>query len=287
MGWGLALSGGGILGAAHLGVVRALREWGLQPDVWAGTSAGGIVAGTLAAGASLDDVTAFGAKVSARPLQYLRPRAVRLLAELLPDDPLPPADSLLDSTAFVDGLADLCPVQRIEDWPVPTALTAVDLAALEGVAFVRGAGAPAAGRWRRVTSGPLRTALAATMAMPGVYSPVHTAAGFLVDGGVADTLPVDWAAALGADRVLAVDVAASAPGLPARAGILWSLARSAAYATATLSALREPPRLPVLTLTPDTAGVPAWGFSDYARLVAAGYAAAENRRDEIRAFLAG
>ena len=242
---GLAFSGGGLLGAAHFGVLRAFDEWHLAPDVLTGASAGGLVAGAVAAGAPLPAFIDYGAEASRHPLEYLRPRLLRLAAELLPEDPFAPVDSLLDSGPFIAGLVALWPPpRRTTQWRLPTVLTAVDLAALEGVAFVGGppaAGAGPRGRWRVVTDADLAVALGATMAMPGVFSPARGATELLVDGGVADTLPVDWAPALGASRVVAVDVAFASPGLPARAGIGWVLSRSETYATATLSRLRRPP----------------------------------------------
>ncbi len=290
MGWGLALSAGGLLGAAHLGVLRAFAEWGLRPETLAGASAGGLVAGFLAAGGSLEDLIAFGQKISDRPLHYLRPRVLSLTAELLPGDPLPPPDSILDSTPLVEGIVALCPRARTtDDWCLPTALTAVDLGALEAVVFIRPGAPPLPlrGRWRTVTGTDLKLALQATMAMPGVYSAVRSGEQFLVDGGLADTLPVDWAAALGAERVLAVDVAPPTPGVPPRAGLLWSLAQSLAYGTASISALRRPQAMRVLTLAPDTRGVGGFEFSAYPRLVEAGYSEAVRRKEEIVSFLAG
>jgi NTE family protein len=289
MRWGLALSGGGLLGAAHLGVLRALQEWGLQAPILAGTSAGGLVAGVLSAGGDLAELTAYGARVSRDPLRYLPPAAISLLAELVPDDPLPPAGSLLDSLPFVSGLLTLCPqAHSVRDWRWPTALTAVDLACGEAVVFLKRAEtallAPR-GRWREAGDAPLATALQATMAMPGIFTPVRASGTFLVDGGVADTLPVDWAVALGARRVLAVQVAPLRPTLPPRAGILWSLSQSAAYATVTLSSLRRPAHTPLLLLTPDTAGVSPLDFGAYDALVEAGYGEAVRRRSEIESFL--
>ena len=222
MRWGLALSGGGALGAAHLGVLRALRGFGFEPPVLAGTSAGGLVGGALAAGAGLDDVTAYGAIVSAHPLHYFQPEWVRLALELSPLDPTAPAAGLLDPARFVAGLAALCPHGRgLGDWRRPTVLTAVDLAASQAVAFAGPTAVqpppPSAAGWRVVADAELCVALHATMAMPGFYTPViDLQRGWcLVDGGVADTLPVDWAVALGANRVLAVRSSATAEDLPA------------------------------------------------------------------------
>ncbi len=293
MRWGLALSGGGALGAAHLGLLRALRAFGFDPPLLAGTSAGGLVAGALAAGACLDDLTAYGATVSAHPLHYFQPEVVRLALELSPLDPAPPAAGLLDPARFVAGLEALCPYGRhVADWRRPTVLTAVDLAARQAVAFVGPTPVdpphPSAGGWRVVTGARLRVALHATMAMPGFYTPVvDVQRGWcLVDGGVADTLPVDWAAALGASRVLAVNVASQPLGLPPRIGIEWVLQGSEGYVLNTLSRLRRPAGVPLLVLRPDTAWVPFPGFAQYEELVEIGYRTAVDRRAEIEFFLA-
>ena len=53
---GMALSGGGARGIAHLGVLKALAEFGLRPDIIAGSSAGGIVGGLYAAGYSPEEI---------------------------------------------------------------------------------------------------------------------------------------------------------------------------------------------------------------------------------------
>jgi len=289
MAWGLALSGGGLLGAAHLGVLRALDDWGLHPDMLAGASAGGVVAGVLAGGGTLQALTAYGREVAARPHDYFRARGLRLAAELLPHDPVGPADSLFDPARFVDGLAALCPPpRRVEALRLPAALTSVDLAAMRPVAFVGGGRIPRPPRptWRLICSGALRTALQATMAMPGVFEPVRGDGAFLVDGGVADNLPMDWAAALGAPRVLAVDVVAPQASLPRRAGIVWSLERTVSYFTYTMSELRAP-GVPLFRLAPELGGDTALTAADFDRLVQAGYAAAAARRAAIEAFCAG
>ena len=54
--WGLALGGGGVLGFAHIGVLMAMRLYGLSPSMIAGTSAGGAVAGLLAAGVNITGI---------------------------------------------------------------------------------------------------------------------------------------------------------------------------------------------------------------------------------------
>ncbi len=286
--WGMALSGGGILGAAHLGVLAELDAMDLRPAVLAGTSAGGLVALALAAGVGLDDLTAFGADVARRPLEYFSPQVVRLALELLPWDPEAPATGLIDPSRFIQALARLAGATAdLTSLRLPCAVPSVDLRALEAVAFVGGLGdapVPRPDGWQMETRAPIATALWATMAEPGLFVPLDAPPRLFVDGGVADTLPVDWARRLGADRILAVNVAAPAAP-PRRFDILSVLERSEAYAIATLSALRERPSDDVLVLAPDTSGVGFPGLSAYPRLVEAGRQVVRQEAAAIRRFL--
>lgn len=287
MGFGLALSGGGLLGAAHLGVLVGLQELGLVPSILTGTSAGGLAAGIVSLQVSLEEFVNFGAAVSARPVHYFAPQVVNIALDLLPDDPFLPATGIFNPRRFVDGLLNLAAgAATTESWRCPTAVTSVDLAQMKAVAFVKGALSGASSPWTIVRGAPLSVALAATMAMPGVFAAVPWEGKMLVDGGVADTLPVDWAFKLGAERVVAVEVSASGK-LPARPGIETVLSRSMAFATATLSALRMPANRPIFRLTPDTSNVPFFGFRDYARLVDAGRQAVSAARSELVDFVQG
>ncbi len=283
------MSGGGILGAAHLGVVAELDAMGLRPDILTGTSAGGLVALSLAAGVGVDALTAFGARVCRHPLEYFRPQVVRVVLQALPFDPRQPATGLLDPAGFVAGLAALASGRTaLRDLERPCAATSVDLRSLDAVAFVGGLGAapaPAAEGWQALTGEELSVALWATMAEPVLFMPLERPPRLYADGGVADTLPVDWAMRLGSARVLAVDVATPGPA-PRRFDICSVVQRSEAYATRELSALRVPPAAQVLTLQPRTAGVGFPGLKAYPRLVAAGQAAVRERAEEIRRFLA-
>lgn len=262
---------------------------GLRADVLAGTSAGGLVGLCTAAGVGIDALTAFGARVSRRPLEYFDPQVVRLALQALPLDPRRPATGLLDPARFVAGLVRLAAGRTLlTDLERPCAATSVDLRALEAVAFVGGLGgsaAPGADGWQVLTAETLGTALWATMAEPVLFTPLDQPPRLLVDGGVADTLPVDWALRLGAERVLAVDVATPG-GPPAHFDICSVVQRSETYATRALSALRVPPTAAVLTLRPKTGDVGFPGLRDYPRLVRAGREAVRQEADAIRRFLA-
>lgn len=282
----LALSGGGLLGAAHLGVVQALAEQGLSPAAYAGTSAGGLVAGVLAAGAPIGRLIGLGQAVADDPRRYFAVNWRGLWDEVRPEDG-PPPTGLIDPGHFVESLAELCPtVATTSGWKQPCAVISLDLVSEVAVAFVhpgtlRG---PARGRWRIVADRPLGEALQATMALPGLFAGIRTATSVLVDGGGADTVPADWAAALRSGPVLAVDVAPPRRLAPARIGLWEALVRTENYGTNAESALRAE-GLPVLTLTPDTADIPFFGFRDYARLVERGRQSVLANLSAIRRFL--
>lgn len=283
MRWGLALSGGGILGAAHLGVWRALRDMGLRPGIVSGTSAGGLVAGMCALGVGPDAVIEAARRVCRTPSRYFRPQLGPLWRELLHRGM--PVSGVLDPTAFVRELLTAAPgAATTGDWVMPAALTACDLVHLRPTAFVTAPGPrPLRGDWAVVEGAPLALALHATMAEPVLYTAAEDGDHVYVDGGLADIVPEDWAVTLGAERVLAVDVAP--PGyVSGPIGIEEIVGRSIAFVLKETSVLRRP-RRPVLRLLPDTSGVGLFGFSHCDALVEAGYACVQARAADIRAFV--
>ncbi|MFW2513155.1 patatin-like phospholipase family protein [Demequina sp. SO4-13] len=174
---GLALGGGGALGAAHVGVLQVLRERGISPAVVAGTSAGAIVGAAYAVGMDpyeLEDHVVraswgtFG-RFTARP-------GLGLLT----------ADALRETVRTVAGEA------TIEDLPIDYAAVATDAETRAAVALRRG---------------PLAEALAASIAVPGIFRPVRIDGRMLIDGGVARNLPIDTAFEMGATHVLGVRLA--------------------------------------------------------------------------------
>jgi NTE family protein len=280
----LALSGGGLLGAAHLGALEVLDEARLAPTAVSGTSAGGLVASLLALGVSPAAIRQVGADVAAHPARYFSVNVLPLLEDLLPVGS-PPATGLIRPDAFLDALLALVPEASTTDqWRLPCALTAVDLAHLTAVAFVNRPVVPARGTWVCYQQQALKLAMQATMALPGLFvAPVFDGR-LLVDGGTADTLPVDWAYVLNPGPVLAINVAAPYAVPADRLGVAHILARSEQYATDALSALRDQ-GLPAFQVTPDTRDVPFLGFQDYDRLVHAGRTAMAAALPAFRQFL--
>jgi NTE family protein len=174
---GLALSGGAARGIAHVGVLKVLAEEGIRVDCVAGTSAGAIVGGALAAGMPVEEIEETGRRLRWRDLG--RVTLSRLGAQ-----------TNAPTEEFVRARF---PVTRFEELPTPFAAVATDLQT--GAAVVMR------------DEGDVAFAVRASCALPGWYVPVTDARGRqLVDGGLVANLPCSVARALGAEVVVAVDV---------------------------------------------------------------------------------
>jgi len=171
---GVALSSGAARGAAHVGVIRALAEAGLEPDVVVGTSAGALIGGAWASGMSPELIAE--RVLSATWSDFGRPRPTRALA-------------LIETTALRANLDRVFRHRRIEDLPRRFGAVATDLGRRRPVLLDRGDAA---------------RAVQASIAVPGVFPPVRGQAGLLVDGVLTSPLPVWAACALGATRTIGV-----------------------------------------------------------------------------------
>ncbi len=173
---GLALGSGAARGWAHIGVIQALEEAGIRPTLVAGCSFGALV-GAGYAGESMDKLETWARSI--RSWDVMRLLDVRLGGGLIEGDDL--MRSLAKQVEPVD----------IEKLRVPFAAVATDLEAGREV-------------WLR--EGSLIDAVHASIAVPGLMSPVRNQGRWLVDGGLTDPVPVSLCRALGADVVIAVNL---------------------------------------------------------------------------------
>lgn len=174
---GLALGGGSARGWAHLGVLRALGEAGIVPDIITGTSIGAVVGGCHAAG-EIEGLEAFARSLTRR-------RVFGLLD-------LNFAGSGLISGSRLSRLLDarLRDI-RIEDLECRFAAIATELGTGHEV-------------W--MSRGRLVEAMRASYALPGIFQPVRINGRWLVDGALVNPVPVSAARALGAEVVIAVNL---------------------------------------------------------------------------------
>jgi NTE family protein len=181
----LVLSGGGAKTAAHLGACRATREAGFEPAWYVATSMGAVVAAGLASGVSGDELLERLAEIGPRGVarDLLTPVAGLYLRSLMKPAPLRAA------------IESLIPARRFSDLSVPLTVTAVDLDTGELVLF--GAGA---------TNAPLVDVLCASCALPLYYPPVVLNGRRYGDGGLRAVVPLEPAAELEVELVVAVDV---------------------------------------------------------------------------------
>jgi predicted acylesterase/phospholipase RssA len=169
----LALGAGGARGCAHIGVIRGLERLGLRPIGVAGGSIGALVGALYALGASGDELARLRLGARIREALHLRLSATGFL------DPAP----------LIGLVRDLVNDQTFADARLPLAISAVDLAANQRVVL---------------QEGDLASAVAASMMVPGVFPPLRVADHWLNDPGIVESVPVDAAAAFGAQSVIAV-----------------------------------------------------------------------------------
>lgn len=176
---GVALSGGGARGLAHIGVLQVLEDREVPIDLLAGTSMGGVIAAAYAAGLA-------PAAMEREALRMASPRRLLGLA-----DPMLPHRGLFEGQKVIDYLGQHLGDCRFDNLRCPLSLVAVDLEAGQAVTL---------------DEGSVLDALRATIALPGLFSPVERDGQLLVDGGLLDNLPADVVRRMGADIVIAVDV---------------------------------------------------------------------------------
>ncbi len=179
---GIALASGAARGWAHLGVIEALGEAGIEPALAAGTSIGSFVGACWASG-RLAELRALLAEMDQK----------RVLSFL---DMVFPRSGLIDGERLGELMRKRLLAPRFEDLRVPFRSVATDLR--RGVEVVSGAG-------------DLPTAVRASISIPGIFTPVVRGGTLLVDGGMVNPLPVSVTRAMGAEFVIAVDLTAGLP----------------------------------------------------------------------------
>ena len=186
----LALGGGGARGLAHIAILQALDEMGVQPVAMAGASIGAIIGAAYAAGFSGGELRQHAEGLLANRLLLAR----RLLSArargrkgLFKGFAYP---LLIDGERFLDAFWPEGMPGTFEELRIPLTVVATDFRRRCETVFTRGA---------------LRTAVAGSMSLPGVVRATKSERGYLVDGGLVNPLPYDHLIGQ-ADIVVAVNV---------------------------------------------------------------------------------
>ncbi|MGM9776621.1 MAG: patatin-like phospholipase family protein [Candidatus Coprenecus sp.] len=221
---GLVLSGGGAKGAAHIGVLKVLEELDIPVDYIAGTSMGSIIGAMYAAGydpyemdsiiSNLDWSRYMMDKIDREYLSYSEKKRKREFLFSIPlsfgQSKKTKEESRADAKSFISSLPagviggnNLITLfnslfvgyqdsLNFKDLPIPFACVATDIVTGDEVVF---------------KDGRLPYAIRASMAIPGVFSPVRIENMVLADGGMVNNFPVDVCKSMGADIVIGVKVA--------------------------------------------------------------------------------
>ncbi len=175
---GLALSGGGVRGMAHIGVIKVLEKNEVPIDYISGASAGSLIGGIYASGTPIDAIENVVTKMRTRDIARLIDPA-RLNVGFVKGDKL---------MAFVSKILT---ERNIENFKIPFAAVATDILTGNEIIFDKGDSI---------------TAIRSSISFPGVFTPVKYRETFLVDGGVVNPLPVDIVRDMGADVIIGVNV---------------------------------------------------------------------------------
>jgi NTE family protein len=255
------LSGGGAKGAAHVGAVKAMGEHGLAPSHFVGTSMGALIGAMYASGLPYEMVVQRLTGLSRKDVAQLAPGA--LLGPL--------GRSILKEQPLRETIARLVPAQRFDDLAVPLTVTSVDVATSELVLF--GAG----GR----SDVPLHDVLYASSALSVYYPPAMIGGRAYADGGLRAVLPLEPAAALDPDLVVAVytgpQVVEEPRTRPGRYGLLAAhdaAMRIMMAVQAEDAIARWNARTPLLLIRPEVAARATFKVGDALRYVEEGYRAA-------------
>lgn len=193
----LALGGGGMRGAAHVGVLKELLKAGIPLDGITGTSMGAVVGGLYAAGMPVSEIEKRFVNGSLMKSFVPVPLSVRILLAPIMSSPrlvgFRPYDGLYFGRPFHRYLEHALPADKktIESLNIPYSAVAIDLC--DGHPYA-------------IRKGDLVAAMQASSAVPSLRKPIRIADRLFVDGGVLANLPVPQARELGGDFIIAVQI---------------------------------------------------------------------------------
>ncbi len=215
MHYGLALSGGGTRGAAHVGVLKALEEAGLLPDAVAGTSAGSIAAGLYASGMQIHEMEKAVHQLAVHGNDYLDPDysgIMEFVPRLLTGRRIN-LQGYIKGDKLLSYFCELTGRKQLDESVVKLVIPAVDLISGQTLCFTNSETASPQMHVRWSWDAYLCEAMMASSSVPGVFAPRKIGSCLLVDGGVTHNQPGGLLKAAGVWPVIAVDVGApySAP----------------------------------------------------------------------------
>jgi NTE family protein len=193
----LALGGGGARGLAHILMLEVFDELGIKPQIIAGTSIGAVFGAAYASGLSARLIRAHTEETLSQRFDVIRQLlSARSEPVLKIFNFVPIRSALLKPDALLEFLLPSKMARDFAHLQIPLKVIATDYYAQEQ---------------RVITEGPLRAAIAASIALPALFTPVTIDGRMLMDGGLTNPLPFDGEA----DLTVAIDVS-GAPTPPSK-----------------------------------------------------------------------
>ncbi len=278
---GLVLSGGGAKGLAHIGVLKILEEYGIEPDYIVGTSMGSIVGGLYAIGYSASEIERiskrldwddhFSDYISQRSIsieekhelsKYIGQIAFKRFRPILPK-------GLILGQKLSITLASLMwtahQINEFDSLAIPFRCVATDIETGEAIVL---------------KNGYLHEAVRASMAIPSVFEPININGHLLVDGGLVQNFPVTEVLNMGADIVIGVNVTAPLYRKEELNSVFQIMDQAASFRGAK-RVLEEEKKCDILIL-PNMLGVGASDFSSIDSLIIKGEQAALLVSDQLQ-----
>jgi NTE family protein len=254
---GLALSGGAARGLAHIGVLSVLQKEGILIDMIAGTSAGAVIGA----------IYAWNQDAGWMKQQTLE-MGWKQLAPLI--DPSLPKTGLIKGKKIQDLIASYIGGNiKFSSLKIPLACVATDIDTGEEVVF---------------NSGSVPEALRASISIPAIFTVVKRGGRFLVDGGLANPVPVSVVKQMGADFIIAVNVTPTVHERIEKAHKepnIFQVIMQSIYIT-TYSLVRSNMEEADIIIEPDLANIGAGDFQKARHLIRRGEIAARNAIPEIK-----
>jgi NTE family protein len=249
---GLALGGGFARGIAHVGVLKVLEEEGIPVRMIAGTSVGALIGAAYCSGVTIAELEEVAYKV--RFTTFARWTLSRY--------------GFATNDRMVSFLTRTLKVQTFEELRIPLGVTATDFNTGEGMVF---------------TSGSIIDPVRASCAYPGMFLPVEIRGRWLVDGMLSNPVPTRPLRAMGAERVLAVQLKGQWSKTTAPRHLFDVIGQSFAIAQDMMSSVWR--SAADLVIEPDVAGFDYDDFKRAGELIRVGELATRRALPEVRKWL--
>lgn len=272
---GIALSGGGVAGCAHLGVLYGLEKADISVGYIAGTSAGAIVASLYAYGYRPKHMIKLLPLINKELVDYDYASFVRAFIRRGMR-----VQGLAKGERLHSLIAEITRGARMTDLPLPVALIATDLKTARPVVFTSRPLLHPLSEADTVTDISVADAVVASCAIPVLFQPIHYRGRLLVDGGVIDNCPISAVKALGAKKTIAVKTMESAP-LESSFDSLLAIVKRVMSITLNIQAKQQLKEADIV-LQPEVAPDTLLDFTQTVACVKCGYRHVRERMEEIR-----